>query len=110
MVNYDVSLINQFIGMLIISIIFFLLFFGVLFTYFSFKSTKIHGIILIGVAMILIVVLYIAGKLSLASGRTIPWWNIFKIEGFFADLGALLGIMAVLGIIMVIIIQTDRVK
>jgi hypothetical protein len=94
--------------MFILSFIFFLIVIGFLYTYFSTRSARIHGFILIATGVILIVILYIVGKILVGAGQPVPWWNIFKIEGFFADLGALFGIMAVIGIIMVIIIQTDR--
>ena len=108
MVNYDVSLMNQFIGMFILSFIFFLIAMGFIYTYFSTRSARIHGLILVSTGVILLIILYIIGKLLIRAGKAVPWWTIFKIEGFFADLGALFGIMAVIGIIMVIIIQTDR--
>jgi hypothetical protein len=95
--------------MFILSFIFFIIAIGFLYTYFSTKSTRIHGVILISIGMILLVILYIVGKIWIAAGGAVPWWTIFKIEGFFADLGAFFGIMTVIGIIMVIIIQTDRI-
>ena len=108
MVDYQVSLFNQFLGTFIISFLFFIIALGVLYLYFSKPSNRMHGIIMIAIGVILTSVLYMLGKYMVNNGYVVPWWNIFKVEAFFADLGALAGVMIVVGIIMVIIIQIDR--
>lgn len=108
LVNYQVSLLNQFLGTLFISFIFFLIALGVLYLYFSHRSNRIHGIILIVLGLVFTVILYGIARYLITKGELVPWWHIFKIEAFFADLGALAGVMVVIGIIMVIIIQIDR--
>lgn len=108
MVDYQVSLLNQFLGTFIISFLFLIIALGVLYLLFSTKSNRIHGIIMIAIGVVLTSILYVLGKYLVHHGYIIPWWNIFKIEAFFADLGALAGVMVVVGIIMVIIIQIDR--
>jgi uncharacterized BrkB/YihY/UPF0761 family membrane protein len=106
--NWEIPLFDQFIGIFILSFISFLIILGIIYTYFATKSTRIDGIIIISIGGILTLVLFIVGEYVIEKGERIPWWNIFKIEAIFADLGALLGLMAVLCLLMIVIIQTDR--
>jgi hypothetical protein len=105
--NYDIPLLDQFIGVFILSFIIFIIILGVLYAYFSPKSARIHGIILVFFGGLLVTVLVFIGNILLSKSERVPWWNIFKIEAFFADLGALFGILAALGLLMIVIINTE---
>jgi hypothetical protein len=106
--NYQIPLLDQFIGVFILSFIIFLIVLGALYTYFSTKSARIHGIILLSIGMFLAMILFILGRFLMGQGRDVVWWNIFKIEAAFADLGALFGILAAIGLIMISIIHSEK--
>jgi hypothetical protein len=106
--DWEIPLWDQFIGVFILSFVIFLIILGIIYTYFATRSSRIHGYIIISIGTALAVLLFGIGKIFLDQDKNVPWWNIFKLEAIFADLGAFLGIMVVLGIIMIVIIQTDK--
>jgi hypothetical protein len=98
-----------FIGVFILSLIGFSLMIGIFMTYFNRGSMRKCGIALFVFGILTSLLSYLIGLELYRIGRVDYLWSDFmKVEAFFANLGAFLGVVAALGLIAMALVRANR--
>jgi hypothetical protein len=97
------NLLYFFIDVFLLSLIAFIIIIGVLLLCFSTKKDKIDGLLLIMLGTMGSVIFY-----YFYWHYFNVWKRIFVMEALFSNLGALLGVIAAVGIFIAVLIRTSR--